>query len=216
MIFLDPWTALTFAEASNSVGEREQDFERSVGGNARAEAAVTFAAAVGLASGLNRTGSGNSAARIPVCEPFQASSVGRGSIVNSFIVTGGIGAVTVEFAADVVGIQRLRTDHCGLLAESEIIVALLVDGETVLFEQSMISIGPNDAADLTLFKRLSATVPLEFNTSYGVFVGADAESRSITTVPEPFTPVLVLVAFGSWVARVRAGNRVSKRVDRFN
>ena len=193
--FLDPWTAQAFAQASNSLGQREQSFNASVGGVAGAAAMVTFAQGHSTASAVNLTASAASNVNIPA-GGFTASSVGLGTLFNtSFMITGVTGDVQVNFLANILGSLDVFTDLLGLRAETETIFTLLVDGVSVLFSQHLLSIGSNSADNLSFFETLFGTLLLPSNTPIFIPAQVDSESMAIN-VPEPSTITLLLAGLG--------------------
>ncbi len=74
--FFGPWLAEAFAQASNSLGQRDQSSVNPAG------ATVTYASGLGVASAIDvtrLTGSAASDVRIPGNSVAQASSVGPGT-----------------------------------------------------------------------------------------------------------------------------------------
>ncbi len=200
--FLDPWTAQAFAQASNSLGQREQRFDASVGGVARADASVTFAAGHTTVSAVNLTASAASSVNIPGGN-FAASSVGLGTLFNtSFMITGVTGDVQVDFLATILGSLNVLTDLFGLKAETETIFTLEVDGTSVLFSSHLLSIGPNSADHLSFFESLFGTLLLPSNTPIFILAQVDSESMAIN-VPEPPTITLLLAGLAMLVGLAR-------------
>jgi len=196
--FLDLWTAEAFAQASNSLGQRDQAFDFSVGGVAVANAAVTFANGHADASALNLTAIATSAVNIPGAQEAQASSVGLGTLFNSFIITGGTGPVEVGFSADIAGLLNVFTDETGLRARTRTIFALELDGTPILFHDLFLDVGPNSASTLAFSQILFATLSLQFNTPFFILAQVDSESLGINTpIPEPSTITLMLVGLGA-------------------
>jgi hypothetical protein len=197
------WTANAFAQASNSLGELESSFDS--GASAAASAFVTWADASGAGVGAAQTGDSSAVANIPGCILAQASSTGRGSVAGSFEITGGAGAVEVAFSVALTGFQDLLTDACGLLAESEIVFALEVDGSPVAVSSHLVSIGPNSAETHSYAETASGTATLEFGQVYSLLLEVDSESRVVNT-PEPATGAIVflLMAAGFQLRRSRA------------
>ncbi len=196
--FAGSWQADAFAQASNSLGELDVNFDSNTGGTATANAVVTFASAQGMAnaSGLVIACAAN--VNIPGCLPRSASSIGRGSLANSFTITGGTGAVDVNISAMLDGMQHVLTDICGELAESEVIFTLEVAdsfGNTVfsLSFNSLLTIGRSAEIQSMISQAVANTAHLQFDTEYSIFIETDTESRGITSpVPEPSTMVLLL------------------------
>ena len=201
----DPWTLEAFADARNSLGESATMNPMQPGpGTAKADAIVTFADGHGMASALasppalNVTGSASSNINLPGCDVSWASSTGRGRLSNTFMLTGGTGAVAVQFGADLTGGLQVMTDACGVLAETEVFFSLEVDGDPTLFPDPipLLSIGPSDSDTLSVSQSLSKTLTLQFDTPYFLLLEVDSESRGVNAVPEPSTLVLLLTGLG--------------------
>ena len=75
----------------------------------------------------------------------------------------------------------MTTDALGVLAETETIFSLDLDGESVLFDFNLLSIGASDHDTLSFMQTLSGQRSLEFNKRYFVLVQADVESEIINT-----------------------------------
>ena len=133
VVFFDLWTAETFAQAQNSFGELDQQFDSSAGGSALANATVTFAAGHGDVSAANLTGTASSSVSIPGTTTAAASSQGQGTLFNWFPITGGTGDVQVSFSVDLTGSLNVFTHAFGQLAETETIFSLELDGTRFFF-----------------------------------------------------------------------------------
>ncbi len=221
--FLFDWELEAFAEAQNSLGEFDQDFDFSFfGGMVQADAFVTWADGHGAAIApafpdpptLDVEGFAASHVDVPGCDPKWASSLGRGTLINEFIITGGMGTVDVDFSVDIAGEMHVKTDECGVLAETEIIFAMELDGDPILFFQDMLSIGPNSELQKSIsLSLLAENVSLEFDTPYFLLLEVDSESVGIVEpIPEPSTMVLTLVGLGALVGfavkrRLRKGGK---------
>ncbi len=181
-VFLGPSIVEAFAEAQNSLGQRDQEFNPSAGSVAEANAAVTFAEnAHSRASALNLTAEAKSHAEIPGTITAQARSAGIGDLFNFFVIVGGIGAVNVTFSANLTGSLDVLTDAFGIKAETETIFALEVDGTPVLSFFKLLSIGPMDKDHFSISDSVRlepATLTLLFGAPYFLFVGVDSESAT--------------------------------------
>jgi hypothetical protein len=213
------WELEAFAEAQNSLGEFDQDFDFSFfGGNVSADAQVTWAEGHGDATApivfppnFSVVENASSSVNLPGCDPKAASSLGRGTLLNEFIITGGTGTVDVDFSVDLSGGLFVFTDECGILAETEVIFGLELDGDLILDYQKLLSIGPNDSDSFTVSELLSTTVPLEFDVPYFLYLEVDSESEGIVDVPEPHTLALLLVGLGGFVGVSRKRARHPRR-----
>lgn len=200
---LFPWELSTFSEARNSLGELDQDFAADSSPSAvSVDSTVTWADGHGEASAANGppdldvTGAAGSSVNIPGSITGEAESLGRGTLVNAFMITGGAGAVEVDFSVDLVDVLlHVLTDQNGVFAETEVIFNLQLDGEPLLFFNDMLSVGPNSDITSTLNQHLTATKTLAFDVPYSLILEIDSESRAFN-IPEPSTPVLLLTGIG--------------------
>ena len=210
--FDGPWFLQGFAHADNSLGESADqlspnippDFLATSPATISAAAAVTWASAQGAASAPNTppdlavTGSAHSSVNVPGCGPAAAFSKGRGTLFNSFILSGGGSNVNVQFAIDIAGALNLLTDGCGVFARTQTVFTLQVDGEVVLFDDRLREIGRSDALTEQFSEHLTATVPLEtldaagLPLSHVLLLEADSESSGLVSVPEPPAGLLLI------------------------
>ena len=202
VIFFDDWSAEAFAQAQNSLGGSASQFDSSSGGIASANAAIIFASGEGNASAINLTGTAMSSANIPGAQDAQASSVGRGTLFNFFVITDGTGDVDVNFSVDLTGNLNVFTDASGQLAQTETIFALELDGTPILFRDDLFSIGPSAFASMPFSQTLSDTRTLQFDTFYFILAEADSESQAIN-IPEPSTVTLMLAGLITLVSFTR-------------
>jgi hypothetical protein len=132
-------SASTFAQAQNSLGDLDAQFDAS-GASASASAGVTYASAQAQAAGLS--GSASALVNLPSSIDAAANSQALSSLLATFMITGGVGPVDVSFDALVVYALAVQTDTSGVLGEAEAIFLLQVDGTPVLFFQDLLSAGP--------------------------------------------------------------------------
>jgi RHS repeat-associated protein len=191
VVFAGTWTAESFSQAQNSLGELSQQYVVTNGATATTDATATFAAGHGDASPLTLSGTASSSSIIPGSNPQQAISEGQPDVYNSFMITGGTGTVNVAFSVNLTGLLNVSTDSYGSNAQAETIFNLTVDGNSTLFSDNLLSMGPNSTQSLPVFTTLSNVIPLQYGTSYFVFAQPDAETMALT-VPEPSALVLVL------------------------
>jgi hypothetical protein len=198
LLFFDPWTASAFAEAVNSQGEFDQEFTTAINGVAEAEALVTWAAGAASALAIGTNTTARSGISIPDCVSANASSVGRGTLSTVFMLLGGVGSATVDFSVDLSSDQVVLTSACAVAASSETIAAVELDGEVLpeLFFHSLITRGPNGAADVSVDDHLRAARTLEFGVAYSLFAEVDSESLGTTAVPEPSLTLLLIGGCG--------------------
>ena len=214
------WSLEAFAHADNSLGEIDEQFTPGNSpGMVSASAAVTWASANGAARAPNAppdlvvAGSASSTVKIPGYGPASASGNGRGTLFNSFTLTGGGPSVSVTFEIDIWGLIDLLTDSFGVFARSETIFTLAVDGEVVLFDDRPREIGPNSGLIEPFAERLMNTVTLAsvdadgMPLSHSLILEADSESRALV-IPEPPIALLVVAGLGALAAARRRTVRV--------
>jgi len=205
------WAGEAFAQASNSLGQLASTFDSTVGNFALADTVgVSFAEGHGLASALvlGVTATASSNVNIPgTTTTTQASSVGLGTLFNSFIITGGIGSVDVAFSVHIAGAQHVVTDKFGLRARTTTIFDLELNGTPILFHDSIDDIGPNFEITSGFDQTLSTTLNLQFFTPYFLLGQVDSESFGLN-VPGPGTITLVLTGLGVFVGF--AGRRITR------
>jgi len=204
--FQNPWDAQAFAQAQNSLGGLDSEFASKSGGNATISAAVPLASASGNAAVAPLGGGASSQAIIPGDLNAQSLSTGTGTLFNSFEITGGTGTVAVTFSVNLAGNLLVMTDPLGLLAQTETIFALQLDGAPILPFSSSLTVGPSSSASMTFGPTLSTTLPLKFGTPYSLVAQADSESQAIN-IPEPPTASLLLTGLLAALLRTAAGVR---------
>lgn len=212
---LGPWNASAFAQAQNSLGENDGDFNSGLSpASLTADGVVTYAMTHGQASApgdppdFNLSGSASGQVDIPTFTTAQALGVARGAMYNSFKIIGGIGTIDVTFTVDIAGALLAMTGPTGVLAQIETIFALSLDGTPILFRSDFLSVGTNDSASSSFAVTLSATVPLTAGgDEHTLYFEVDSEPQGITSVPEASSLVLLLPALGvlalGWSARRR-------------
>lgn len=210
VIFLSPWMAEAFAQAQNSLGELDQNFD-GPGNTASATGMVTFVNASGAANASLLMAGASSF--LHITGDAAASGTGRGTLTSMFEITGGSGAVNVQYMADVTRMLALSTDAYGQLAGGEVIFTLTRDGVVVLFSDDIRSIGPSSMFNSSNSGTQSQTETLQYNTPYLLLLELDAESQGTNVTPEPATLWLILGPLGlTFVVRhLRIIRRISGR-----
>jgi len=206
VVYAGPWTAESFAQAQNSLGELSQQYVSTNGTTATADAGATYATGHGDASPLTLGGTASSSSLIPGSNTLQAISEGQPDVYNTFMITGGTGAVNVAFSVDLSGLLSVMTDSYGANAQAETIFNLTLDGNSTLFNDTLLSVGPNSTQAMPVAVSLSNTIALQFGTSYVVFAQPDAETTALT-VPEPSTFALILAGCSVLAAAARKTGR---------
>jgi hypothetical protein len=193
-----PYEATAFALAQNSLGELDANFD-GPSTAAAASAAVTWAGAQGTSGAAQWTA--HSQVSLPGGFDASASSQGQALWASDFVIscpTTSCGSSTqVSFSALLNGLLFVQTDASGVLATTETIVNLNLDGDSVLFHHALLSIGPNSQDSQAIATLLSNTLTLDYGTSYSLLLRTDSESQGITTVPEPATLTLLTLALGA-------------------
>jgi hypothetical protein len=215
------WLLDAFASANNSLGESDAQFNLAFSPDTTsATASVTWATASGTATALgdppdlNVSGSASSSVNIPGAGSDVAFSTGFGELFNNFTLSGS-GIVDVQFGIDIAGMLKVLTDAFGLLATTETIFILQVDGNPVLlYDPPPLLIGSNGFQAQNFATRLTNTIPLDTGVSHTLALRADSESQAETrAVPEPASNVLLLVGLGALLwgsqrrTRARCGGR---------
>lgn len=209
-----PYEATAFALAQNSLGELDASFD-GPSAAAAAAAAVTWASAQGTSGAAQWAA--HSQVDLPGGFDASASSQAQGLWASDFVIscpTTSCGTSTqVTFSALLNGLLFVQTDATGVLATTETIFNLNLDGDAVLFHDALLSIGPNSQDSQNIAMLLSNTLTLDYGTSYSLVLRVDSESSGITTVPEPATLTLLTLALGAAGFRHRR-TRTRRPIDR--
>ena len=212
VVFTDPWSAEVFAQAQNSLGGFNQNFNSSIGSQVQTNAFVQFATGQALADPVNLVLSAGSTVNIPTIPIgfVSASSQGTADLFNSsFMITGGTGQVNVTFNAMLNSLQTLFTDVHGISATSEVIFTLAINGQVVLFRDSPLMIGSNMFAQLPFNGSVGPnSMMLDYGVPYTIFLELDSETGG-QSMPEPSTIALLIggpaLAFARrWIMAKRA------------
>src|SRR5262249_48153659 len=144
--FTTPITVNGFAEALDSLGGFDQQFDSIDDSSIFVAASTGLANANAGASAFGRTGSVGSGVNLSEMEAFGAFTA-RSSIFGTFQITGATGPVSVTFQALVNYTQSLMTAAGGVSGTSEIAFNLNLDnGDTPLFLDNILQIGPNSTS----------------------------------------------------------------------
>ena len=206
VVYDSSWTAESFVQAQNSLGELDQQYVSTNEATATADASATYATGHGDASPLTLAGTASSSAIIPGSASQQAISEGQPDVYNSFTITGGTGTVNVAFSVDLSGMLNVMTDSYGANAVAETIFNLTLNGNSTLFSDTLLSVGPNSTNTLPVAVSLTNTVALQYGTDYFVFAQPDAETTAVT-IPEPSTFVLILAGCSVLAGATRKAGR---------
>jgi hypothetical protein len=200
-----PITATAFAQAQDSLGGADANFDSEDNATASASALAFLANASGLADAVGFTGTATSGINIPDIDA-SATSVGQGGIQGMLQITGATGPVNVSFAAALSASQFLQTNQYGISATSEVVFSFLlpdISGDNLLFYDNLLSIGPDQLINSSTSPNLTASATLQPDTPYFFIIGLDAESAGVDSVPEPATFVLAGIAACSLLLRRR-------------
>src|ERR1043166_3685507 len=198
--FLTNWTASAYAQAGPA-----NQFNSGTGQQS-ANAAGDYSLAHGDAAGwtpmgLNVSGSAKASASVPGQIMASDDAAGRGAVNSLFMITGGTGSVNTLFSLNVGGSLNVFTDTYGESAEAETILSLELNGSPTLFDNQLLSIGPNDFNSITFSHGLNNSVALQYNTVYSIWLVGDAEAR-VSNIPEPNPAALALAGLAAlWAGR---------------
>ena len=98
----------------------------------------------------------------------------------------------VQFSAMFPYAQSLMTDIYGVQATSEVILNLTIDGQTVLFFDSPLTIGPSTSLATSGSPTLTNSMTLTAGQTYDLYLEIDSESSGMNATPEPATLTLLL------------------------
>ncbi|MGY6274215.1 hypothetical protein [Methylomonas sp. MgM2] len=214
VVFQDPLIAEVFTQAANSMGELDQQYDFSMGGAVSQIAATTWAAGSGQADAAAMTLSATTSVNLTGYNN-QASSLGRGSLYGSFMITGGAGVVDVLFSMDVMATLHGYTDAVGSF-DPDWTASLFLDfaPNPILFDYDMMIGGSNTPDTVTtVSKTLSNIVNLSFDTPYYIYIEADAESKRNQNLPEPDTLILIMIGLAGFTPLFGRGIKQSVTDD---
>jgi hypothetical protein len=183
------------AGATNSFGENQEIISNTFP-LAQAAATVNFASAAGTANGTNLSGS--TSASVGGCS-CSASSFAIMTFTGTLVILGADGSVDVNLSALTSQLRQVQTDQFGVLAESEILFDLFVNGGPVFsFQVDLLSPinGPNLFTMIQGSGALSGTVRLQAGVENTIFARLLTRSFAVSEVPEPATVVLLLSGLG--------------------
>jgi RHS repeat-associated protein len=134
------------------------------------------------------TGSSSATAYIPGSTAGFDTSTGRASIVTTFQILA-TEPVSVTFSTVITGELTLSSDPYGLYGKGETDFALSINGNPILFNDEILSIGPSQSMSGSYSETLSATMTLSPGNTYYLSMEADSEAMvvnsSVAAVPEP-------------------------------
>jgi hypothetical protein len=213
---LSPVTALTFAQALDSLGGSDAQTNSVDNAATSANAATSLANASGAASAPALTGSVAANVNLPGNFDGFANSTGQSSLSGKFEITGTNNPVDVTFNAFLSVNQFLQTTGAGQSASSEIIFTLLLPDlgpNPVLALDNPLAIGPDQVLSYGASPTLTTSMSLQPNTPYSFVASLDAESNGVSVTPEPsslalaFTLVGILAVLGRLTTKPRPDGR---------
>jgi len=204
-----PFAAGAFAQAQDSLGGFDQQFN-SVNDTSTSAAALTALANANSAASMPAL-TLSSASAVNIGVDASASSSAQAALGPAFGTGQGLfqildssnpgpNPVGVTFKATLNINQFLQTNFQGLNAFSEVIFQLQLPDlpdQPLLFFDNPISIGPSSTSNFASSPTLTGTVTLETNTSYTLIAEVDSESSGLNEIPEP--SLLLLDGFGAGI-----------------
>ena len=208
------WQANGSATAGQNLGGgliEQTNTSFSNGGHAPATATVSSASATGVANGLGPL-SVNASSTVDLQDCLcSAASLGRGTLSNTFMVTGVDGAVDVNISAFLSSLQIVSTDEFGAAAHSQIVISLLVDSIPVFSMAFPLTIGTNSMDTVLTIQQLAGAITVQGNTQHTITISAQATSSGADAIPEPATAVLLLSGLGFMTGLIRKRRETSRR-----
>jgi RHS repeat-associated protein len=148
-----------------------------------------LATGTGTASAALFMGSSGATGFIPGAAAGYDTSTGRASANGEFEIIGTSGPVSVTFLTTISGLLSLSSDAYGVEGQGETVFTLSVDGTPVLFNDQILTIGPDQSQNGSYSETLSASMTLTAGTPYALWVEGDSETMvvnsSVEAVPEP-------------------------------
>jgi hypothetical protein len=197
---MSPVTATTFAQALDSLGALDQNFDSADNAAIAVSALTTLANVSASASGLNWTASVSGGINIPGLDAF-ASATAEANLSGFFLV-GGIGPVDIQFSATLDDNQSESTDSSGVSASNEVAFTLDLDnGDQPLFLDNIL---PLDVPDLSKSQSFSGTLTNDDLLAPGLYqynLNLDYEPKGMDShVPEPSTILLAIAGVAMLLA----------------
>lgn len=186
------------ANASNSFGQTVDDVSNGLP-FAEALAAAPFASSFASANLPANSVTGITLATAGGCT-CSSSSFSISSLTGTLVITGVEGNVDVTISGLVTLLRDIQTDQFGVLAESEVLFDIFVNGISVFQTESLIPLsGPNLSALVEGSNALSRTITLQGGATnaieFRLTTGAVAVN-AVNEVPEPATVVLLVSGLG--------------------
>jgi hypothetical protein len=183
------------ANASNSFGQTVDDVSNTLP-FAEAGAAVPFATAFASANLPANSVTGITFAMLGACS-CTGSSFSISSLTGTLVITGTQGNVDVTISGLVTLLRDVDTDQFGVLAESEVMFDIFVNGISVFQIDSLIPLsGPNLRALVEASNQISRTITLQGGVENTIDFRLSTRALAVNEVPEPATVVLLVSGLG--------------------
>jgi hypothetical protein len=206
-----PTGASARANASNSLGQSQNNVTNTFP-FAQTSAAVPFASAFASANAANSSLTGITLAMVGGCS-CTAASFSISTLTGTLVIAGGEGNVDVTISGLVTMLRDVQTDQFGVLAESEVLFDIFVNGVSVFSVESLIPLsGPNKSALVEGTNQLSRTIPLQFGAENTISVRLSPRSLAVANeVPEPATIVLLVSGVGGMAGVLKKRRKTTDR-----
>ena len=184
------------ASASNSLGQTLDNVTNTFP-FAQTSAAVPFASAFASANAGDNSLTGITLAMLGGCS-CTAASFSISILTGTLVIGAGQGNVDVTISGLLSQIRDVSTDQFGVLAESEVLFDIFVNGVSVFSVESLIPLsGPNLSALVDGTSQISRTLSLPFGSENTISVRLSPRSLAVVNeVPEPATVVLLISGLG--------------------
>ena len=183
------------ANASNSFGQTEDDVSNALP-FAEAGAAVPLATAFASSNLPANSLTGISFVMLGACSCTGASFT-VSNLTGTLVVTGVTGNVDVTISGLMTLLRDVDTDQFGVLAESEVLFDIFVNGVSVFQIDSLIPLsGPNLRALVEASDQLSRTITLQGGVENTINFRLSTRALAVNEVPEPATVVLLVSGLG--------------------